>query len=137
MTSVPRVSWLPSTKRPSLFVRACASCLGSPALAAQRVTLEFARGPPPAWTCPSIRTPNRCCANPSVLAAITAPNATSAQNKIGLAMLMVCSTQCHPDEGQQFGPSTNRSLGPGQSRVTELYRGSRSIGTKNVDPLQV
>src|SRR5262245_26071511 len=91
MTSVPRVSWLPSWNRPSLLVLAWASCLGSPALAAQRVTVEFASGPPPAWTCPSIRTPERCCANPSVLAAATAPNATSAPNQIVLAMLMVRS----------------------------------------------
>src|SRR5215831_2783873 len=56
ITSVPRVSWLPNSNRPSLLVLAWASCLGSPALAPQRVTVEFASGPPPAWTCPSIRT---------------------------------------------------------------------------------
>src|SRR5262245_25789261 len=42
--------------RPSLSVLVCTSCLGSPALAPQRVTVEFASGPPPAWTCPSKRT---------------------------------------------------------------------------------
>src|SRR5215471_12052121 len=98
MTSVPRVSWLPNSNRPSLLVLACASCRGSPALALQRVTVEFASGPPPAWTCPSIRTPDRCCANP-VLAAVTAPNATSAPKQIVLAMLMVSLLTMHHDEG--------------------------------------
>jgi hypothetical protein len=48
-------SWLPSSNWPSLLVLVCASCLGWPLLATQRVTVEFATGPPPAATCPWIR----------------------------------------------------------------------------------
>src|SRR5262249_49428996 len=91
MTSAPNVSWLPSSKRPSLFVRVWASCLGSPALAPQSVTVEFASGPPPAWTWPSTRTLDRCCADASMPAAVTAPKATSAANQIILVTLMVRS----------------------------------------------
>src|SRR6516165_3310083 len=90
ITSAPSVSWLPSSKRPSLFVRAWASCLGSAALAAQRVTVEFASGPPPAWTWPSTRTPDRCCADAS-LPAVTVANTTTTANQIILVTLMVPS----------------------------------------------
>src|SRR5215813_15309966 len=119
-TSAPSVSWLPSSKRPSLFVRAWASCLGSAALAAQRITVEFASGPPPAWTWPSTRTPDRCCANPSVLAAVTAPNTTSTANQIILVTLMVRSLQCitmrEPTVWSQHEPFASTQ----QSRVPEL-----------------
>src|SRR5262249_23950164 len=46
MTSVPRVSWLPNSNRPSLLVLARASCLGSSALAPQRVEGRIGRRPP-------------------------------------------------------------------------------------------
>src|SRR5215831_15628575 len=55
MTSVIDASLL-IRNRPSLSVLVCASCEGSVALAPQRVTVDFASGSPPAWTCPSKRT---------------------------------------------------------------------------------
>src|ERR1051325_1364510 len=78
ITSAPGVSWLPSSNRPSAFVLACASCLGSPALAAQSVTVEFASAPPPACTCPSIRTaaaagPQAQPSRPRVDSTVTSP----------------------------------------------------------------
>src|SRR5271167_1117031 len=45
-----------SEKLPSSEVLACASCLGSPALPAHKITVEFATAPPPACTCPLMRT---------------------------------------------------------------------------------
>src|SRR5215470_19054501 len=56
ITSAAGVSVLVSSKWPSPFVLACASCFGSPALAAQSVTDELAIPPPLACTWPSMRT---------------------------------------------------------------------------------
>src|SRR5262249_3360000 len=105
----------------------------------QRVTVEFASGPPPAWTCPSIRTPDRCCANPSVLAAVTAPNATSTPNQIVLAMLMVRSLQCimmrEPTVWSQYEPfaSTQTELvGDGISLQGEAMDDQREERWKRI-----
>src|SRR5262245_1034397 len=54
--SPPGVSSVRRLNRPSALVRACASCLGSPALAAHKVMVDPATGPPPAWTRPSMLT---------------------------------------------------------------------------------
>src|SRR6516165_8249113 len=56
ITSAPTVSSLLSVNCPLLLVLVRPSRRGSPVLAAQSVTVEFATGPPPAWTCPSKRT---------------------------------------------------------------------------------
>ena len=40
----------PTSNRPSLSVLVCASCLGAPALAAHRVTVDWAMGAPPPST---------------------------------------------------------------------------------------
>src|SRR5262249_15914086 len=55
ITFAAGVSVLVSSNGPSPFGLAWASCFGSPALAAQSVTDEFAIPPPPACTWPSIR----------------------------------------------------------------------------------
>ncbi len=44
------VPWI--ANRPSLSVFVCASCLGAPALAAHRVTVDWAMGAPPPSTWP-------------------------------------------------------------------------------------
>ena len=41
---------------PLASVLTWANCEGAFALAAHRVTVDFAIGPPPPWTCPSMRT---------------------------------------------------------------------------------
>src|SRR6266436_4551386 len=50
--SLPGAPVALSANRPSLPVRACASCLGAPALAAHKVTVELAIGAPPPRTWP-------------------------------------------------------------------------------------
>jgi hypothetical protein len=54
-------------------------------------TVEFASGPPLTWTWPSTRTPDCCCADASVPAAVMAANSDSTASPIVLIMLMLLS----------------------------------------------
>src|SRR6516225_1431666 len=86
ITSAPGVSWLLSSKWPSPLVLACASCLCSPALAAQRVTVEFEIPPPPACTWPSMRTAAALGSHPDA----STPNASSMLAMCVLYGLTIC-----------------------------------------------
>ena len=54
--SLPTDRSMEIAKWPSAPVFTCPRCVGAFALAAQRVTVDCATGPPPAWTCPSMLT---------------------------------------------------------------------------------
>ena len=61
--------------------------LGHPALAAHRLTVEFATAPPPAWTCPSTRTAAPAAPDAKPIA----PN-TPAASALRIAdLLLLCS----------------------------------------------